>query len=43
MKQVKPSSFDIGRKGFLPSQPVLNLDMCHLHKVHATLANGFGN
>ena len=31
MTQVKPSSFDIGRKSIPPSQPVSNLNMCYLH------------
>ena len=28
--QVKPSSFDNGRKGIFASQPVFNLNTCHL-------------
>ena len=34
MTQVKSSSSDIGRKGIHPSQPVLNLNMYHLHFPH---------
>ena len=33
MTQVKPNSFDIGRKGIPPSQLVSNLNICHLQSV----------
>ena len=37
--QVKLSSFHIGRKVFPTSQPVSNLNMCHLQKVDASLGD----
>ena len=40
MTQAKPTSFNIGRKGFPSSQPVSNLDMCHLQEVETTLSDG---
>ena len=40
MTQVKPSSFDIGIKDFPPSQPILNLNMCHLQENDATYGDG---
>ena len=39
MTQVKPGSFDIGIKAFPPSQPVSNLNMCHLQELDATLVD----
>ena len=42
MTQVKPSSFDIGRKCFLLSQRISNLNMCHMQEVDATLVMGVG-
>ena len=33
MTLVKPSSFDIGRKGIHPSPPESNLNMGHVQKV----------
>ena len=42
MTQVKHSSFNIGREGFPPSQPVSNLNMCHLQEVDAIIVDGCG-
>ena len=42
MTLAKPSSFDIGRKGFLPSQQVSNLSMCRPQEVDATLDDRCG-
>ena len=42
MTKVKDNSFDIGRKGSAPSQPVSNLNMYHLQEVDATLGDWCG-
>ena len=42
MTQVKPSSFNIGRKAFPPSQLVSSLSTCRLQEVDATLVDGCG-
>ena len=42
MIQVKPSSLDIGKKGFPTSQPVSNLNMCYLKKVNGTFGDECG-
>ena len=41
MTQVKPSSFDTGRKDFPPSLPVSNLNLCHLQLL--VMGVGFEN
>ena len=42
MTQAKHSSLNIGREGFNPSQPVSNVNMCHLREFDATMVDGCG-
>ena len=38
MTEVKPRSLDIGRKGIPPSEPLSNLNICHLQTCLKSLS-----